>query len=145
MSAALDLHEPPVRPAQRKSRGRHSSRHRWWFREAAPDCIVLAVPNDGCSRSAKRPGVLAGVPDIAIIDGQGRPAFLKLKAPGRYQEPEQRALMARLAATGVRCAVVRSLDEAKALALRWGLVGRVLRETVGTKPPTLLRSLRCST
>ena len=128
MSAAADLlRQRPPAPRDGNREARIQAEIVWWLREAVPDAIVYAVPNDGLfsKREAARRrwiGVLAGIPDVAIIDGQGRPAFLEVKAPGRYPEPEQRACLQRLSAAGVRCAVARSLDEAKAIAARWGLV-----------------------
>ena len=98
-----------------------------WLRDEAPNAIVYAVPNDGHfdkSQAARRKwiGVLAGIPDLAVIDAAGCPAFLEVKAPGEYPKPEQRAVIEQLTAKGVRCAVVRSLEDAQALALQWGLV-----------------------
>ena len=98
-----------------------------WLREAAPDAIVFAVSNDGLyskSEASRRLwiGVLAGVPDIAVVYAMGQPAFIEVKPPGAYPSPEQRAVMERLTATGVRCAVVRSLEDAQAIASQWGLI-----------------------
>ena len=98
-----------------------------WLREAAPDAIIFAVPNDGHyskSEASRRRwiGVLAGIPDVAVIDATGRPAFFEVKAAGEYPRPEQRAVIEQLTALGVRCAVVRSLEEAQAVAEQWGLI-----------------------
>ena len=102
----------------------------WWLREAAPDAITFAVPNDGHyskSEASRRRwiGVLAGIPDVAVIDATGRPAFFEVKAAGEYPRPEQRAVIEQLTALGVRCGVVRTLEEAQTLARKWGIVAEV--------------------
>lgn len=96
-----------------------------WVREICPKVVVYAVPNDGLytkSEAAKRKwtGVLAGVPDLAIVHPGGA-GFLEIKTPGQKPRPEQVEIMDTLKSVGARCAVVHSLEEAKAALSAWGI------------------------
>jgi len=67
----------------------------------------------------KATGILAGLPDITIL-ARNRPAhWIELKAPGKYPEPHQRALHARLKALGCLVAVCRSVDEVEGVLAAW--------------------------
>jgi hypothetical protein len=97
---------------------------------AAPRLIWFAVPNGEyrSKRTAgklKAQGVRAGVADIALVLPGGQSAFLEVKAPHGRQSPEQREFEAAAGLAGARYAVVRSIDEAKAVLGSWGaLKGR---------------------
>jgi rhodanese-related sulfurtransferase len=97
---------------------------------AAPKVIWYAVPNGGyrSKRTAamlKAQGVRAGVADIALVLPGGQSAFVEVKAPHGRQSPEQREFEAAVSLAGARYAIVRSIDEARAVLASWGaLKGR---------------------
>jgi hypothetical protein len=70
----------------------------------------------------KADGMMAGWPDLTLIDRDGEVAFLEIKAPGGVLEPSQEALLPKMRARRARVAVVMSLDEALAELKRWGWV-----------------------
>jgi hypothetical protein len=98
-----------------------------WLRQAAPDAITFSVLNDGLyskSDAAKRRwmGLLAGVPDLCVIDRGGRAFFLEIKQPGGKPSEIQQEVMTRLDRLGSLTAVVCSLEEAQRTLAGWGVV-----------------------
>lgn len=107
-----------------------------WAREAAPHAVVFAVPNDGWyskSEAAKRKwvGVLAGVPDLCIIDRGGRALFLEVKQGKGQPSEAQVAVIAKLEGLQARAAVVTSMEEAQRALTAWGVVEVDAAETNG--------------
>lgn len=89
--------------------------------------VVFFHPANGGARSKveaarfRAEGVVAGVPDLAIVAG-GRPFFLELKAErGRISE-SQLIMQERLAAAGAQVATAYGIDQAIAQLRTWGLL-----------------------
>jgi hypothetical protein len=103
-----------------------------WIRANAPDVVVYAVLNDGLftrSEAAKRKwmGLLPGIPDLAIVHDRGA-AFLEIKPPGCKPTDEQSEMMEALESLGARCAVVRSVAEARAFLEAVGILVQQAQE-----------------
>lgn len=62
-----------------------------------------------------------GHPDIAGVLPGGQALFLEVKRPGQQLTQTQRLALARLGEQGAAAAMVRSVDEATALLIGWGL------------------------
>jgi len=96
-----------------------------WARTVAPDTLIYAVPNGGLRtpREAsllKWTGVLAGVPDLAIVAG-GRAFFVEVKtAKGRLSDA-QREMIGKLESLGAPVAIAKSIDDARAAFAKWGI------------------------
>jgi hypothetical protein len=98
-----------------------------WARDAAPHAVIFAVPNDGffpkpVAAKRKWMGVLAGVPDVCVIDRGGRARFLEVKQPGEKPTDSQEAIIAKLADLEAGCAVVTSIEEAEKALAAWGVI-----------------------
>lgn len=57
------------------------------------DVVIFAVPNGGSRHmleavNLKATGVLAGVPDLVVLDHRGQALFLEVKKPGGKESPE---------------------------------------------------------
>jgi hypothetical protein len=69
-----------------------------WVRTVAPGVLIFHIPNGGYRSKAeaarlKWTGVLAGVPDLAIIAPGGRAFFLEVKtATGRLSEVQREVI-----------------------------------------------------
>lgn len=90
------------------------------------DSIVFAIPNGAhCGeREGKRlkdAGLLAGVPDLAIVGRGGRVFFIEVKAPKGTLSDAQDALNSWFLANAVPYAVVRSIDDTMTAIGHWGL------------------------
>jgi len=90
-----------------------------------PDCLWTSIGHGGfklpirVAVRLKAMGIRPGIPDIAFFP-RNRPAcFIELKMPGKYPEPHQRALHARLKALGCLVAVCRSVDEVEGVLAAW--------------------------
>jgi hypothetical protein len=80
-----------------------------------PDAVAFAVPNGGLRspREAARMkgmGVIAGIPDIAIVY-RGRSFFIELKAKHGVTSPAQRAMANKLNYCGANVMLCRSGPE----------------------------------
>jgi len=100
-----------------------------WIRVAAPAFMVFAVPNGGLRSKAEAArmrwtGVLAGVPDLAVVAPGGSVFFLEVKTYAGRLSADQRAVHDRLVALGTSAAIVRSIDEARLAGAAWGLETR---------------------
>jgi VRR-NUC domain len=100
-----------------------------WIRVVAPFIMVFAVPNGGLRSKPEATrmrwtGVLAGVPDLAVVAPGGRIFFIEVKAPGGYLSAAQRAMHGRLVALGTAAATVRPVDEAREALAHWGIPTR---------------------
>jgi hypothetical protein len=96
-----------------------------------PDAVAFAVPNGGLRspREAARMkgmGVVAGIPDIAIVY-RSRAFFIELKGTRGVMSAAQRAMADKLNYCGANVMLCRSVDECEA-ALREACVP--LRATV---------------
>jgi VRR-NUC domain len=103
-----------------------------WIRIAAPSVIVFAIPNGGLRAKAEAArmrwtGVLAGIPDLAVIAPGGRAFFIEVKAPGGSLSPAQRDMHDRLVGLGTPAAIVRSIDDTRLAFAAWGLQTREAR------------------
>jgi hypothetical protein len=104
-----------------------------WIRTVPPDLIVFHPANGGWRTKAQAArfrwlGVLAGIPDLAIIAREGRVFFIEVKTPGNYLSPAQREIVDRLVAMRVPFAVVNAIDDVRRAFLAWGID---TRETAG--------------
>jgi hypothetical protein len=103
-----------------------------WIRLVAPQVLAFAVPNGGLRSKAeaarlKWTGVLAGVPDLAIIAPGGKAFFLEVKAPRGSTSTPQQELIQRLTSLGAPSAVVRGIDDVRAAFRRWSIETREAR------------------
>ncbi len=97
-----------------------------WIRLVAPRLIVAHSPNGGLRAKStatrlKDMGVLAGWPDLQLIDEQGRTYFLEVKAPKGSLSAEQRAFRDECLTRLIPFAVVHSIDEASRTLAAWGI------------------------
>ncbi len=72
--------------------------------------------------AVKADGMLAGFPDLVLIDRDGEVGFLEVKKPGEALTDSQAALLPKLRARSPRVAVVVSLDDALEVVRRWGWI-----------------------
>lgn len=84
-----------------------------------PDAVAYAVPNGGLRspREAARMkgmGVVAGIPDIAIVF-RGRSFFIELKAKRGVMSAAQKEMQRKLLYCGAVVCLCRSVDDVEAL------------------------------
>ena len=100
-----------------------------WVLTVAPGVLVFAVPNGGFRSKVeaarlKWTGVVAGVPDLAVIAPGGRVHFLEVKtASGRLSEA-QREVMGVLGKLGAPFMTVGSIDDVRRAFSGWGIETR---------------------
>jgi VRR-NUC domain len=98
-------------------------------RTVAPDVLIYAVPNGGYRSKVeaarlKWRGVVAGIPDLAIVASGGRAFFLECKtATGRLSEA-QRDIMSRLGHLGAPFMTVTGIDDVRRAFAGWGIETR---------------------
>lgn len=101
-----------------------------YLRAALPGAVIHHSPNElamrgrGAARilsNQKLMGMLPGFPDFLVLYA-GRIIGLEVKAKGNSATDEQKAVGAAIIANGGLWAVVRSVDEAKARMVEWGVV-----------------------
>jgi hypothetical protein len=97
-----------------------------FVREYCKHALIFCVPNDGLFSKAeaarrKWQGVLAGVPDLALVGPNGRAYFVEVKAPGGTLSLEQKALLGRLSELSAPWCVVRSLNDMRNALMAWGI------------------------
>ena len=100
-----------------------------YLRLVAPQCVVFHVPNGGSrdkieGKNLKNAGVLAGVPDLAIIAPGGLYHGIELKTPKGETSDAQLALHARFAALGIPFAVCRSTGDVATALAAWKIQTR---------------------
>jgi hypothetical protein len=100
-----------------------------WIRTVSPDALVFHIPNGGLRSKVeaarmKWTGVLAGVPDLAIVTPGGRVRFIEVKAQGGSLSPAQRDIHGSLTALGTPPAIVRSIEDARRAFAAWGIATR---------------------
>jgi hypothetical protein len=98
-------------------------------RTVAPSILIFHIPNGGLrsKREAARlrwQGVLAGIPDIALVISGGQVRFIEVKAHNGKFSPEQKAVHEWLVAFGNPVAVCRSIDDARRALACWGIPTR---------------------
>jgi hypothetical protein len=91
------------------------------------DCFYFHVPNGGKrsineARKFKTLGVIAGVPDLVIIDQKGMSHFLEVKTAHGSLSNEQKAFRDKCFSRGIRWALVRSREDAQHIVNQWGLL-----------------------
>ena len=106
-----------------------------WVRAVAPGVVVYAVPNGGLRSKSeaarmKWQGVLAGVPDLAVVSN-GHAFFIEVKAAGGVLTASQKETIPLLRAAGAWVAVARSIEDARAAFAAWGIA---TRESVQCQP-----------
>lgn len=71
---------------------------------------------------AKSLGAVKGFPDLLVLPAADiGPFFLEIKAPGNYPTDSQREVHDQMDRLGYRVAVVRSVDEVRAVLRLWGV------------------------
>jgi hypothetical protein len=100
-----------------------------WIRWCAPQTVVFAIPNGGLRGKAEAArlrwtGVLAGVPDLAVLAPRGRAFFLEVKTPDGRLSLDQREMFDRLVALGHDAAIVRCVEDVRAAFSVWGIATR---------------------
>jgi VRR-NUC domain len=100
-----------------------------WIRTVAPNVLVFHVPNGGFRSKVeaarlKWTGVVAGVPDLAIIAPGGRAHFLEIKTTSGRLSEDQRDVIGALAKLGSPVMTVTSVDDARRAFAGWGISTR---------------------
>jgi hypothetical protein len=103
-----------------------------WIRWCAPQVVVFAIPNGGLRGKAEAArlrwtGVLAGIPDLAVLAPVGKVFFLEVKAPDGGLSAEQREMFHQLVALGIDAAIVRSVQDVRMAFREWGIETREAR------------------
>ena len=98
-------------------------------RWCAPQTVVFAIPNGGLRGKAEAArlrwtGVLAGVPDLAVLAPVGKVFFLEVKTPDGRLSADQAEMFDQLVALGIDAAIVRSVDDVRAAFRAWGIETR---------------------
>ena len=124
------LQSPPI---ERRRNGNAEARIQAaiveWARWCAPQTIVFAIPNGGLRGKAEAArlrwtGVLAGVPDLAVLAPVGKIYFLEVKTPDGRLSSEQSEMFNQFVALGVGAAVVRGVDDVRRAFRAWGIKTR---------------------
>jgi hypothetical protein len=100
-----------------------------WVRTFAPGVLIFHIPNGGLRSKVEAArlkwcGVLAGVPDLAVIAPGGRAHFLEVKtATGRLSEA-QREIFGVLGRLGAPFMTVTGIDDVRRAFAGWGIETR---------------------
>ncbi len=83
------------------------------------DAIRFAVPNasrrtKGGKASNGVAGMVAGIPDLCVVESGGRALFLEVKTDAGRPSPAQSAILTRMHMLGIPYAVVRGIDDVRA-------------------------------
>jgi hypothetical protein len=93
-----------------------------------PDIFAFAIPNAGrrswnSGKKMNAEGLMKGVADLCIMMLGGMTGWLELKRPkGGRQSDEQKGFEARCKRTGHLYALVKTLEEAIAVLVSWGVL-----------------------
>jgi hypothetical protein len=122
------------RPAERRRDGNAEARVQAavveWIRWVCPSVVVYAIPNGGLrskpeAARMKWTGTLSGMPDLGLVLPGGRAGFFEIKTPKRGRLSDaQNEMLPCLEMRGARCAVVRSIEDARAAFRVWGIATR---------------------
>jgi hypothetical protein len=98
-------------------------------RTVAPQVLIFHIPNGGLrsKREAARLkwiGVVAGIPDLALVLPGGQIRFIEVKTAIGKLSAEQTAIHAWLVAVGCPPAICRSIDDARRALTAWGVPTR---------------------
>lgn len=91
-----------------------------WFRRCYPHVLAFAIPNGGhrhvaVGRKMKAEGVVSGVPDILIADGNPG-CFIEMKVKPNKTTDRQKEVIKQLQQSGYHVAVCYGWEEAKTVA-----------------------------
>jgi hypothetical protein len=100
-----------------------------WVRLVAPEVLIFHPANGGwrTAREAARfrwIGLVAGVPDLALVIPGGHIRFIEVKAAAGRLSAEQTAIHSWLTALGCPAAICRSVDDARRALKHWGIKTR---------------------
>ena len=100
-----------------------------WIRWCSPQCVVFAIPNGGLRSKSEAArlkwcGVLAGIPDLAVLAPVGRVFFLEVKTPDGRLSLDQREMFDRLVVLGHDAAIVRSIEDVRFAFHAWRIKTR---------------------
>jgi len=126
---ALDIIQAPDRRRDTNAEARIQAAIVEYVRLVAPHVLIFAIPNGGLRTKAeaarlKWTGVVAGIPDLAIVAPGRRVFFIEVKAPSGALSLDQRAIRDWLIALGSPPAICRSIDDARRALAAWGLETR---------------------
>jgi hypothetical protein len=97
-----------------------------WVRAVAPGVLIYAVPNGGYRSKVeagrlKWTGVVAGIPDLAIVAPGGKAHFLECKTATGRLSGAQRDIMARLGHLGAPFCTVTGIGDVRRAFAGWGI------------------------
>jgi VRR-NUC domain len=123
---ALDIIQAPDRRRDTNAEARIQAAIVEYVRLVAPHVLIFAIPNGGLRTKAeaarlKWTGVVAGIPDLAIVAPGRRVFFIEVKAPSGALSLDQRAIRDWLIALGSPPAICRSIDDARRALAAWGI------------------------
>ncbi|CAO4186194.1 VRR-NUC domain-containing protein [Methylorubrum aminovorans] len=90
-----------------------------WRLFGQPHTLVAAIPNEAAKGQA---GLTKGLPDLLVIGGRVRIAFLELKVPTGRLSLEQKLFRNLCAFVGIEFVAAYGRDEPIAVLERWGIV-----------------------
>jgi VRR-NUC domain len=122
-------HRPSAPAPDRNGEARIQAAIVEWVRTIAPDVLIFAVPNGGLRSKAeaarlKWTGVVAGVPDLAVIAPTGKAHFLEVKTPTGRLSDDQREIITALGRLGSPFMTVTSIDDVRRAFSCWGIQTR---------------------
>ena len=127
MSQAALQHRPLERRRDGNAEARIQAAVVAWVGWVCPSVIVYAIPNGGLRSKSeaarmKWTGTLSGMPDLGLVLPGGQAGFFEIKTPKRGRLSDaQSEMLPRLEMRGARCAVVRSIDDARSAFKAWGV------------------------
>lgn len=101
-----------------------------YLRHVFPRALIHHSPNGSSLKGpevarqiakAKSLGMVKGFPDLVVFH-DGTALFFEVKARSGTVQPEQKDVLAQLAALGFRTAIVRSIDDVAECLEHWGLL-----------------------
>ncbi|WP_091946809.1 VRR-NUC domain-containing protein [Methylorubrum salsuginis] len=90
-----------------------------WRLFGQPHTLVAAIPNEAAKG---QPGLTKGLPDLLVIGGRVRIAFLELKTPNGSLSFEQKLFRNLCAFVGIECVAAYGRDEPIAVLEGWGIL-----------------------
>jgi hypothetical protein len=122
-----------VRPRDRNAEARIQAAIVEWIRIVAPTLIAFHVPNGGLRSKAeaarlKWVGTLAGVPDVVVLDLDGRCWLIEVKGPGGSLSPEQCVIRDRCVAMRIPFVVAKSIDDVRHAFRLWRIETREAKQ-----------------